>query len=179
MKRLVYVLPVLVFAALAVFLFKSLFAPAPDILPSAMLNRPAPDVRLPALAGAKGFSRADLASGQVTVVNFFASWCVPCRQEAPALMRLAKQDGVRVFGINYKDKPEAAAAFLAELGNPYARIVADRDGANAIDWGVYGYPETYVVDGRGIIRYKFVGPLDDAALVKTLLPVIAQARANP
>lgn len=179
MKRLVYAVPVLVFAALAVFLFKSLFAPAPDILPSALLNRPAPAVNLPALPGARGFSGADLASGHVTVVNFFASWCAPCRQEAPVLMRLSKVPGVRLYGIDYKDKPEAANAFLDELGNPFERIAADRDGTNAIDWGVYGYPETYVVDGRGIIRFKFVGPLNDAAVAQTLLPVIEKARANP
>jgi cytochrome c biogenesis protein CcmG/thiol:disulfide interchange protein DsbE len=94
-------------------------------------------------------------------------------------MRLAKVPGVRLYGIDYKDKPEAARAFLTELGNPFARIVADRDGANAIDWGVYGYPETYVVDGKGIIRYKFIGPLSGAALTSTLLPVIEKAQANP
>jgi cytochrome c biogenesis protein CcmG/thiol:disulfide interchange protein DsbE len=179
MKRLVYAIPVLAFVALAIFLFRSLFAPAPDILPSALINLPAPEVRLPALPGERGFTRADLASGKVTVVNFFASWCAPCRQEAPVLMRLAKVPGVRLYGIDYKDKPEAARAFLTELGNPFARIVADRDGANAIDWGVYGYPETYVVDGKGIIRYKFIGPLSDAALTSTLLPVIEKAQANP
>jgi cytochrome c biogenesis protein CcmG, thiol:disulfide interchange protein DsbE len=124
-----------------------------------------------------GFDTAAL-QGEVTVVNVFASWCIPCRDEHPLLVELRERTGVRLYGINQKDAPENAAAFLAELGNPYERIGADRDGRVSIDWGVYGVPETFVVDPRGTIVFKHVGPLTPSSLADELLPAIAAAAAG-
>ncbi|MGA0533148.1 DsbE family thiol:disulfide interchange protein [Hansschlegelia sp. KR7-227] len=182
LRRRLLLLPVLLFVALAALLYGRLFSGDPAALPSALIGRPAPDVALPPLerltgdAGAvPGFSRADLAAGEVTVVNVFASWCAPCRIEHPLLMTL-KDKGVRLFGINYKDDPENARRFLGGLGNPFAKVGVDPSGRAAIDWGVYGVPETFVVDGQGRIAFKFVGPLTDEAMTKTLLPEIEKAK---
>jgi cytochrome c biogenesis protein CcmG/thiol:disulfide interchange protein DsbE len=149
-------------------------------VPSALLNKPAPRLTLPALdARSAAFTPADLASGHVSVVNVFASWCAPCRTETAPLMTLSRMPGVALYGLTQKDKPDATRAFLDEVGNPFARIARDDDGRASIEWGVYGVPETYVVDGRGIIRLKYVGPLSDAALERVLVPAIRLAQANP
>jgi cytochrome c biogenesis protein CcmG/thiol:disulfide interchange protein DsbE len=180
MNRWIFAAPVAAFAVLAFFLFRSLWAPAPDIVPSALLNRPAPRLVLPALdAQSAAFTPADLAAGHVSVVNVFASWCAPCRTETDQLAALAKLPGVALYGLTQKDKPQATRAFLDEVGNPFARIARDDDGRASIEWGVYGVPETYVVDGRGIIRLKYVGPLTDAVLAGQLAPAIRAAQANP
>ena len=180
MKRWVFIAPVAAFAVLAFFLFRSLWSPAPDIIPSALLNRPAPHLVLPALDGqSAAFTPADLASGHVSVINVFASWCAPCRTETAPLAALARIKGVALYGLTQKDKPEATRAFLDEVGNPFARIARDDDGRASIEWGVYGVPETYVVDGHGIIRLKYVGPLSDAALKREIVPAIKAAQANP
>jgi len=180
MKRWVFIVPIAAFAVLAFFLFRSLWSPAPDLVPSALLNRPAPRLTLPALdARSAAFTPADLASGHVSVVNVFASWCAPCRTETAPLMTLSRMPGVALYGLTQKDKPDATRAFLDEVGNPFARIARDDDGRASIEWGVYGVPETYVVDGRGIIRLKYVGPLSDAALERVLVPAIRLAQANP
>ena len=178
MKRLIYLLPVAGFAVIAFFMFRSLVAPAPDLLPSALINKPAPQVALPAMdAATPAFASADLAAGRVTVVNFFASWCAPCRMESGQLMALSKMPGLVLYGVDYEEQqPGAGRAFLKELGNPFIRIVDDTGGAEGRDWGVYGVPETYVVDGKGIIRFKLVGPLTEEALNKQLLPAIAKAK---
>ena len=173
--RLIYVLPVLVFAALAAALGVGLTL-RPDVVPSALIDKPVPQFTLAGLPGAgprlgEGFSNADL-TGQVSLVNVFASWCLPCRVEHPILMRLARDRKVRIFGLNYKDKPEDARAWLKELGNPYWRIGADRDGRVGIDWGVYGVPETFIVDSQGRIRYKQVGPITASDLDEKILPII-------
>jgi cytochrome c biogenesis protein CcmG/thiol:disulfide interchange protein DsbE len=110
----------------------------------------------------------------VTLVNFFASWCAPCREEQPALMALARQPGVILDGIAYKDKPVDSRNFLARIGNPYRRVAVDRDGTTAINFGVYGVPETYVVDGTGHIRYRHVGPLSEQDVDRKVLPLIAR-----
>jgi cytochrome c biogenesis protein CcmG/thiol:disulfide interchange protein DsbE len=123
-----------------------------------------------------GFSRADLLSGEVTVVNVFASWCVPCRQEHPVLMQM-RQAGIRLFGLNYKDDPENARRFLGGLGNPFSRVGVDPNGRGAIEWGVYGVPETFVVTGDGRIAYKFVGPLTPETFEAVLKPQIEKAKA--
>ncbi|HEY1708970.1 MAG TPA: DsbE family thiol:disulfide interchange protein [Rhizomicrobium sp.] len=176
MKRALYALPFLVFVALAIAFYMSLNGPAPDVLPSAMIGKPVPARALPALdAATQGFSPRDL-TGHVTVVNVFASWCIPCRAEAPALAQLAADKSIALYGFVYKDKPEAARGFLNELGDPFARIGLDADGSTAIDWGVYGVPETYVVDAKGIIRERFVGPLDANALSTVIEPAIQRAR---
>ncbi len=173
--RLIYVLPVLVFAALAAALGVGLTL-RPDVVPSALIDKPVPQFTLAGLPGAgprlgEGFSNADL-TGQVSLVNVFASWCLPCRVEHPILMRLARDRKVRIFGLNYKDKPEDARAWLKELGNPYWRIGADRDGRVGIDWGVYGVPETFIVDSQGRIRYKQIGPITASDLDEKILPII-------
>jgi cytochrome c biogenesis protein CcmG/thiol:disulfide interchange protein DsbE len=180
MKRAIYVLPIAAFAVLAFFLFKSLWSPPPDLVPSALLDKPAPRLVLPALdAQSAAFTPADLAAGHVSLVNVFASWCAPCRTEADELMNLSRLPGVALYGMTQKDKPEATRAFLDEVGNPFSRISRDDDGRASIEWGVYGVPETYVVDGKGIIRLKYVGPLSADVLKSQILPAIKAAQANP
>ena len=150
----------------------------PSLVQSALIDKPAPAFALPAVAGlpVPGFDTARLA-GQVTVVNVFASWCIPCRDEHPVLEALKQQTGVALYGINQKDAAENAAAFLRELGNPYDAVGADSDGRTSIDWGVYGVPETFVVDTKGIIRFKHTGPLAPADIDREIVPAIARARA--
>lgn len=177
MKRWIYILPVAAFAVLAVFLFKSLWATPPTIIPSALLDKPAPRLTLPPLdAQATAFTPADLTAGHVSVINVFASWCAPCRTETAQLAAVSRLSGVALYGIAQKDKPEATRAFLDELGNPFAHIVRDDDGRASIEWGVYGVPETYVVDGKGVVRFKYVGPLTDDVLQSQLLPAIKAAQ---
>jgi cytochrome c biogenesis protein CcmG/thiol:disulfide interchange protein DsbE len=172
-RRLAFLLPVAVFAGL-VAVFAIGLTHDPHLLPSALIDRPAPDFALPGLdEGAGGLSRKDLDS-RVTLVNFFASWCAPCREEHAQLLALARHPGVTLDGIAYKDKPEDARRFLDALGNPFRRIGLDRNGVTAIDFGVYGVPETYVVDGSGHIRYRQVGPVTAADLTQKILPVISR-----
>ena len=168
----IFLLPVAVFALLAAGFYAGLGIDS-TVLPSALIDQKAPDFVLPALPGTeRGFSSADL-QGHVSLINIFASWCAPCRTEHPVLNALAKTKRVPIYGINYKDKPAAALAWLAELGNPYTRIGAD-DGRVGIEWGVYGVPETFIVDREGHIRYKHVGPLTPANIEQTILPLIAR-----
>jgi cytochrome c biogenesis protein CcmG/thiol:disulfide interchange protein DsbE len=175
MKRAVFVLPVLLFGVLAFFLFRSLWAPPPDILPSVLLDKPAPALGLAALEGGAGFTDADLRAGHVSVVNVFASWCAPCRLEADTLAALSKDKRFALYGIAYHDKPEDTRQFLAEVGNPFSAIVSDRAGLRAIDWGVTAAPETFVVDGKGVIRFKYVGQLTDQVVAQQLMPAIKAA----
>jgi len=178
-------LPLVVFAALAgLFLFQLFVGNDPQKIPSALIDKPAPDFALEAVPGllkdgtpVPGFSREDLL-GKVSVVNVFASWCVPCRQEHPLLEDLSKVEGIQLLGINYKDKPENARRFLGSLGNPYARIGADGTGRTAIEWGVYGVPETFVIDATGTIRYKFIGPLGPASYQEVFLPELRKILNN-
>jgi DsbE subfamily thiol:disulfide oxidoreductase len=172
MRRLIALLPVGLFLVLAGSFAWSL-RPGYNSheLPSAMIDREAPAFDLAALAGDRRFTRDGL-KGQIMVINFFASWCVPCRQEHPLLMRLEKQANVRLYGIAYKDKPEDATRFLSQLGDPYKAVGVDREGRTGLDFGVYGVPETYVVDAAGHIRKRFVGPLTQAAVEKELLPLL-------
>lgn len=176
--RALYAAPVLGMLALAVFFFRSLNGPPPDELPSMLVDKPAPPVSLPALDGsARAFTSADLRSGHVSIVNVWASWCVPCRAEAAALKALAHEQGAELYGVVYKDTPSKARAFLDDVGNPFSRIDLDTDGRAGIDWGIYGVPETFIVDGKGIVRLRYPGPLVGDALQNTILPAIAQARA--
>jgi len=175
-SRLVYV-PLVIFAALAALFLLRLFAGDASRLPSALIGKPAPTFILPAIDGLPnmpGFSDADLRQGHVTLVNVFASWCVPCHQEHEFLMKLAGQ-GVQVFGLAYKDDPANITKFLGGSGNPYARVGADRSGRVAIDWGVYGVPETFIVKGDGTIAYKLVGPMDEQSVRAIVLPQIEAA----
>lgn len=167
-----FLLPIALFGVLAAGFYAGLGTDS-TVLPSALIDQPAPRFALPPLAGEQqGFSSADL-EGRVSLVNIFASWCGPCRAEHPVLNALAKSGRVPIYGINYKDKPDAAAVWIAELGNPYARIGTD-DGRVGIEWGVYGVPETFVVDRAGRIRYKHVGPLTQADVERTILPLVAK-----
>ena len=175
--RLVYLLPLGFFLSLAlIFLLRLESGTDPEAIPSALVGRPAPPFDLPPLDGINvpGLARVDL-DGQVTVVNIFASWCGPCRVEHPQLMALAKDGRIRVVGIDYKDQPKNAKRFLDELGNPYAAIGVDTKGRTGIDWGVYGVPETFVVDRAGIVRFKFIGPLTPEAVQRDLMPVVEKA----
>ncbi len=168
--RLGYLLPVAIFVIVGVGLGIGLTRD-PSTLPSALIGKPAPTFELPALeaTGKPGLASTDL-TGKVQLVNVFASWCGPCRVEHPILMKLAK-DGVPVQALNYKDEPADAARFLTELGDPYEKIGVDRNGRTGIEWGVYGVPETFVVDAEGIIRHKHVGPLQ-ARDVEGLMQII-------
>ncbi len=174
MRKLLYGLPLAAFAVLAGY-FALALRPGydPAALPSALIGKPMPAFDLPALGAGGAVSSAALR-GQVVVVNFFASWCVPCRIEHPVLMRLANQDKVAITGIAYKDEPDAAAKLLDDAGDPYARVGMDLSGRTGIDFGVYGVPETYVIDRTGRIRKKFVGPLSPEAVQRELLPLLRQ-----
>lgn len=182
-RRKYLAIPLVIFAGLALLLYARLYSGDPAALPSALIGRPAPDLALPPLEGltdagqpVPGFSRADLATGEVTLVNVFASWCAPCRAEHPVLMAL-KDQGVRLYGLNHKDATENARRFLGGLGNPYSRVGVDPGGRASIEWGVYGVPETFVIDGKGRIAFKFVGPLSEAAVEAKLKPEIEKAKA--
>jgi cytochrome c biogenesis protein CcmG, thiol:disulfide interchange protein DsbE len=172
MRRLLYGLPVILFVVLAGYFFLGLKRD-PSLLPSAMLDKPAPDFALPGIGDRPGLARADL-TGRVTLVNFFASWCAPCRVEHPLLMRVAGEGRIALYGIDYKDKPEDAARLLAQLGDPYRRIGVDREGRTAINFGVYGVPETYVLDKEGRIRFRQVGPISAADYDDKILPLLKQ-----
>lgn len=175
--------PLGVFLLLAGLFVARLFSGDPSKLPSALIGRPAPAFTLPAvegLAGVSGFGDADLRQGHVSVINVFASWCAPCRAEAPTLLTLAhdetlKAAGVKLYGLSYKDDAANAVRFLTQEGNPFDAVGADSLGRTAIDFGVYGVPETFVVRGDGVVAYKFVGPLSPYALEKTLIPEIEKA----
>lgn len=182
--RLAAWLPVALFAGLAGLLYLALFWGDPSEVPSALIGKPVPDFDLPPVAGLEGvpgLSSADLARGKVSVVNVWASWCVPCRDEHPVLealaLRLARAGDGQLVGLNYKDAPENARRFLGTLGNPFSAIGADRTGRVAIDWGVYGVPETFIVDGQGRIVYRHVGRIAPSQLDSVIMPAIAKARA--
>lgn len=175
MKRLFFLVPVAVFMALAWLLYIGLFQGPPSELPSPLIGKPAPEIALPALdAQAQNFARAELAQGRPTIVNFWASWCVPCRLEHSTLEALATRNGVTLYGVDYKDNPENARAFLTELGNPFGKINEDREGRVSIDWGVTGVPETFVIDGKGVIRVHYAGPLSDAVVERLILPALGK-----
>lgn len=144
----------------------------PRGVPSPLVGKPVPEFSLPAQAPGEGFASADLrAVGRPLLVNFFASWCVPCVIEHPQLMELARE-GLPLWGIAYKDTPEAAAGFLARRGNPFARIARDAPGQVAIDWGVYGVPESYLIDAHGLIRWRYAGPLTPDVVAEQLRPLL-------
>ncbi|MGD0107582.1 MAG: DsbE family thiol:disulfide interchange protein [Rhodopila sp.] len=174
MKRLIYLLPLVLFLVLAAYFAVSL-RPGHDIheLPSAMIEKPAPSFDLAGLGESKPVA-LDTLKGHPFIINFFASWCVPCRIEHPLLMRLSEQNHLPLYGIDYKDKPEDGTRLLATFGDPYRQVGMDRDGRVGLDFGVYGVPETYVVDSTGVIRRRFVGPLTPETVDKDLLPLLRQ-----
>ncbi|EAQ24916.1 DsbE family thiol:disulfide interchange protein [Roseovarius sp. 217] len=168
---LLMVLPVAIFIGLGTAFSWGLWN-KDDRPPSTLIGKPVPEFDLPPIEGrADGLATTNLA-GEVSIVSVWASWRVPCRVEMPLLVELAATGSVPIYGINHGDPPGAALAFLDELGDPYTRIGADRNGRASIDWGVYGLPETFVIDGEGRIAYKHVGAFDRRALEKDILPVV-------
>ena len=170
--RLLLLLPFTIFLVLAAYFAIGLTGD-PSKLPSNMINKPVPEFTLPGLDGGPGLASTDL-KGQVRLVNIFASWCAPCRVEHPLLVRLAREEGITIHGIAYKDKPADSQAFLDSLGNPYTSVGSDRDGRVGINFGVYGVPETYVIDKEGRIRYRHVGPLMAYDLEEVILPMLRE-----
>ncbi len=177
--------PVAIFALLAILFAFALTTGDPSKLPSALIGKPAPQSVYRPVSGltyagrpVDGFSTADLGNGKVSVVNFWASWCGPCVEEHAHLTDLVKTSGVDLYGVNYKDTEDAARRFITLHGNPYKAIGIDPQGRAAIEWGVYGMPETFVVDGDGRIAFKHVGPVSARSLQEQLLPAIEKARAQ-
>jgi cytochrome c biogenesis protein CcmG/thiol:disulfide interchange protein DsbE len=174
MKR--YLIPLAIFIVLAGFLGVGLKL-NPREVPSPLVDKPAPAFSLPLLKDPAVQLAAEQMKGQVWVLNVWASWCVPCLAEHPYVTQMARSSGAQVIGLNYKDKPADATAWLARHGDPYASIVADRDGRVGIDYGVYGVPETFVIDKAGVIRFKQIGPITPEALRDKLLPLIKRLNA--
>ncbi|MFM9915128.1 MAG: DsbE family thiol:disulfide interchange protein [Rhizobacter sp.] len=171
MKR--YLLPLLVFVLLVGFLAIGLKRD-PHEVPSPLIDKPAPAFSLPQLDSPDQRVSAKDLLGQVWLLNVWASWCVACRQEHPLLVDLSKTGQVRLYGLNYKDKREDALGWLQQFGNPYLKSMSDTEGLVGIDYGVYGVPETFVIDKQGVIRYKQIGPVTPEALRDTLLPLVAK-----
>jgi len=184
-RRFIVLLPLIIFLALAALFFFRLGSGDPSRIPSALIGRPAPATDLPPVAGltragqpVPGLSSAEF-KGAVTVLNVWASWCVPCHDEAPLLVQMAEDTRIRIVGINYKDEPANARRFLGRYGNPYARNGADQSGRASIEWGVYGVPETFIIGRDGRIAYKLVGPITPQNLESILKPEIEKALAAP
>lgn len=184
-RSLLILVPLLLFGAMAVMFAFALTKGDPAKLPSALIGKPAPTLALTAIEGLEDGGRAVplltpdlLKKGEVTVVNFWASWCAPCVEEHPLLIEIARTAEVPVVGVNYKDAAANARRFLSRYGNPFAAIGADVTGRTAIEWGVYGMPETFVIDRAGRIAYKHVGPISRDALTRSLLPTIARLKAE-
>jgi cytochrome c biogenesis protein CcmG/thiol:disulfide interchange protein DsbE len=182
-RRLVVLVPLLVFLSLALLFLFRLYSGDPSVIPSALIGRPAPQTKLPPVLGldrdgapVPGIDPADF-TGAVTVMNVWASWCVPCHDEAPLLLQLAQDNRLRLIGINYKDQPDNARRFLGRYGNPFAAAGADDSGRAAIEWGVYGVPETFVIGRDSRIAYKLVGPITADNFGAVLKPQIEKALA--
>jgi len=183
-RRILVLLPLVVFLALTAIFLVRLFSGDPSRIPSALIGRPAPAVDLPAVAGLErdgkaipGISAAEFR-GNVTLVNVWASWCIPCHDEAPFLLELAGDTRIRLVGINYKDQPDNARRFLNRYGNPFIASGADQTGRAAIEWGVYGVPETFLIGRDGRIAYKLVGPISAANFEREVKPAIEKALAG-
>ena len=175
--RLKFLIPLSVFALLLVLLGVGLKLD-PREVPSPFIGKPAPPFALPTVHAAEQTLSSGEFHGQVSLLNIWASWCVSCRQEHPLLLQLSKTGLVPIYGLNYKDERPAALAWLDRFGDPYRASAFDADGKTGIDWGVYGVPETFVIDRKGIIRYKFTGPLTEEALEKKLLPLVRMLQAE-
>jgi cytochrome c biogenesis protein CcmG/thiol:disulfide interchange protein DsbE len=182
-RRVLVLLPLVLFLGLAALFLFRLFAGDPSLIPSALIGHPAPQTALPPVAGLErngvalpGLDPANF-KGAVTVVNVWASWCVPCRDEAPLLLQLSQDSRFRLIGINYKDEAGNARRFVARFGNPFAAAGADDSGRAGIEWGVYGVPETFVVGRDAKIAYKLVGPITADNIDSVLMPQIEKALA--
>jgi cytochrome c biogenesis protein CcmG, thiol:disulfide interchange protein DsbE len=184
-RRLLVLLPLLFFLALAALFLFRLGSGDPSRIPSALIGRPAPDTNLAAVPGLNardgkpmpGIAAADF-KGAVTLVNVWASWCVPCHDEAPLLEALSADKRIRIVGINYKDQADNARRFLGRYGNPFVAAGADPNGRASMEWGVYGVPETFIVGRDGNIAYKLVGPITEANLARVIKPEIEKALAK-
>ena len=172
-----YLTPLALFTVMAVFLALGLNLNPRDI-PSPLIDQPAPNFSLPVLSNASQTLNKDEMLGEVWLLNVWASWCVSCRSEHPVFNQLARKKLVKIVGLNYKDEPAAAKQWLAQLGNPYNVSMMDQEGRTGIDYGVYGVPETFVVDKKGIIRYKHTGPVSWQDVEKILIPMINQLKAE-
>lgn len=173
-------IPAAVFLIMAGLFLMAVFRGDPSRVPSALIGRDVPEFSLPPIPGVDrpGLATSDFGGGQPVIVNVWASWCVPCRDEYPVLDALKRMTQTPIYGLNYKDSAEAARGFLEELGNPFTRIGSDTKGRVSIDWGVYGVPETYIVDGKGQITYKHVGPLTLEIVTSEILPLLRTTPAS-
>lgn len=169
------VLPPVVFAGIAAMFFIGMQREDANQLPTALAGKQAPAVEVVQLADQAQITDADLRDGRLKLVNFWASWCAPCRAEHASLMQLAGE-GLPIYGVNYKDKPENAVAFLAELGNPFEKLGADSTGRMGLNWGLYGVPETYLIDGNGNILLRHAGPITQRVIDGTIKPALAAAQ---
>lgn len=171
-KNLRYLIPLIIFIVLAGFLYRGLSL-KPREVPSPYINKPAPDFRLQNLHNmSEQFSNQDM-KGKVWLLNVWASWCVACRQEHPLLVQMARKGDVPIYGLNYKDAPTQARQWLKQHGNPYELSVVDYEGKVGIDYGVYGVPETFVIDKRGVIRHKVIGPISNTVLRDCVMPMVS------
>lgn len=171
-------LPPLIFLGLGALFMTGLGRDNPDNLPTTLAGRPAPEVPVEPLANLPIFTDTDLAKSEVKLVNFWASWCAPCRVEHPNLAELEAL-GLPIYGINYKDNPLKAEKFLNDLGNPYAAVGTDEKGRVAIEWGVYGVPETFIINAKGEVILRHAGPITGRIMQSTILPAIQKAQSNP
>ncbi|MPZ55850.1 MAG: DsbE family thiol:disulfide interchange protein [Rhizobiales bacterium] len=183
-RRLIVLLPLVVFLALAALFLFRLGAGDPSRVPSVLIGRPVPQANLPPVEGLSkdgkpvpGLTSADF-QGAVTLVNIWASWCVPCHEEIPLLVKLGEDKRLKLVGINYKDRPENARRFLGRYGNPFVATGADGNGRASIEWGVYGVPETFIIGRDGRIAHKLVGPITPDNLERVLKPAIEKALAG-
>ena len=177
MKSLRFIIPLAVFVVLVGFLALGLNLD-PKLVPSPLINKPAPSFALPRLDDAAKTMRRDDLLGKAWVLNVWASWCGPCRDEHPQVLALARGNYAPIVGLNYKDQRDDARGWLQQLGDPYTVSLSDSDGRTGIDWGVYGVPETFVVDKGGVIRYKHIGPVTAEALQQTILPLVQKLKGS-
>jgi cytochrome c biogenesis protein CcmG, thiol:disulfide interchange protein DsbE len=184
-NTLIFLIPLIIVGMLSVVFLFRLFSGDTTKLPSVLIAKPVPEFNLTGIPNlyqngvvVPGFSSSDLKSGKVSIVNMFASWCPECRQEHDILLKLGKDERINLFGFDYKDEPEKARKFLESFGNPYKAVGVDRKGAAAIDWGLYGVPETFIISGDGYILYKKVGPMSEETLKSEIMPEIEKALAR-
>jgi cytochrome c biogenesis protein CcmG/thiol:disulfide interchange protein DsbE len=171
-RKLFFLLPLVAFVVLAAFLLRGLWL-NPREVPSPLIGKPAPAFERPALDGQRSFGSKEML-GQVWILNVWASWCGPCREEHPLWNEFARSKPAPLVGLNYKDDPANARKWLRELGDPYTVSVSDRDGAVGIEYGVYGVPETFVIDRAGVIRFKHIGPISREVMGKKILPLVQE-----
>lgn len=178
MSRWLALLPLIVLVALGALFGLYALNRNPQVQPEAMVGKQLPNVTLPTLAQGQPVPLREAAAEGPMLVNFFASWCAPCIREHPLLMALKQQTGLRIYGVNYKDPSPGGRRFIGRYGNPYAAVGVDADGRAAIEWGVYGMPETFIIDGEGRIVWKHVGPITKEALELQIMPAIRAAQAK-